>query len=480
MRFDPQIMKSFIVYSSLGIMVFLFSCRKDKQFLTSQGTLNFTKDTVYFDTVFTRLANSNYPRSINKQFKIKNPYNKTVTVNAKVMGGSGSSYRFNVDGRFGAEIKGIDILPKDSTWVFVECTLEPNNTLNPILVRDSLSFETNGNVQFVQLAAYGWDAYYYKDTVFDQNTLIDKTDKPHVIVNTAFVNIGNTLTIGAGVHFYSTANSTFVNNKNKIISIGALNVLGTLVINGTKASPVIFEGDRLYKDFDNKGGQWRGIRFYRGSINNTINFTEIKNATTGITVDSLPENSNPNLVVTNSKVYNMSAYGIVGVTAKINLTNVLIYNCGVRSFFAVYGGEYIINHCTFYCGGGRRDPHVIFNNQLRNDNNVVIKTFDIGFSIVNSIIWGPNKTELFFDLNKNTTPNPYYPSHNIIKSEIAITGVNLKLNADPKFKNIEKNDFKLKLDSPALNSADASFPVLLDIEENPRVGIPDLGAYEFQ
>ena len=102
------------------ILIFLIlmeSCRKDDAVLKSAGTLGFSEDTLLFDTVFTRLPGTAYPRSINKRFMIRNPYKETVFVNARVMGGSASSYRFNVDGRFGKEIADIEILPKDSAWV---------------------------------------------------------------------------------------------------------------------------------------------------------------------------------------------------------------------------------------------------------------------------------------------------------------------------------------------------------------------------
>ena len=78
-------------------LVFGSSCRKDLNILKSAGTLNFSADTVYFDTVFTRLPGSPYPRSVNKQFMIRNPYKETVNINAQLMGGSASAYRINID-----------------------------------------------------------------------------------------------------------------------------------------------------------------------------------------------------------------------------------------------------------------------------------------------------------------------------------------------------------------------------------------------
>ncbi|HQQ20662.1 MAG TPA: choice-of-anchor Q domain-containing protein, partial [Bacteroidales bacterium] len=56
--------------------------------------------------------------------------------------------------------------------------------------------------------------------------------------------------------------------------------------------------------------------------------------------------------------------------------------------------------------------------------------------------------------------------------------VQVILNQNPQFKDRTELDFRLKSNSPAI---DAGVPngVLFDILGNPRVGIPDIGAYEF-
>jgi hypothetical protein len=88
----------------------------------------------------------------------------------------------NIDGRTGRNIPEVEILPKDSAWLFVEATLEPNNLTQPALVRDSIEFERNGQLQYVQLAAYGWDAYYFNDSLISGTTNWVLNDKPYVIV----------------------------------------------------------------------------------------------------------------------------------------------------------------------------------------------------------------------------------------------------------------------------------------------------------
>jgi len=466
------------VFILLSLMI-LSSCRKDQAILKDPGTLNFSEDTVYFDTVFTRLPGYPYPRSINKRFMIRNPYKETVNMNIRLMGGSNSSYRINVDGMAGTNFTAVELLPKDSAWVFVEATLEPNMLTKPAIVRDSIQFETNGNVQFVQLAAYGWDAYYFKDTVFTGNTNLVLTDKPYVIVNTAFVDVGSTLTIGPNVHFYCSPNSVFKNTNGKIIDVSALNVLGTLKINGNKDNPVIFEGDRLDNIYADKPGQWRGIRFYRGSINNEIRHTIIKNATIGIRVDSLPENSNPNLIIKNTVIKNITAYGILGLTAKIQAINSVISNCGANTVLMYYGGDYDFRHCSFH--SNTKDPHIIANNILRDENKLVIRTYDMKYVFINCILWGPEGKDASAsgeDIEETKISSSGFLNC-IVKAKKPIRGDTSNiLNKDPKFINIGQNNLKLNSDSPAKDKGLVGLGITTDMDEKSRDSAPDIGAYE--
>ena len=45
---------------SFFILIFWSSCRQDFEFTPSTGTLSFSKDTVYLDTVFSNIGSSTY------------------------------------------------------------------------------------------------------------------------------------------------------------------------------------------------------------------------------------------------------------------------------------------------------------------------------------------------------------------------------------------------------------------------------------
>ncbi len=461
-------------------LLLIASCRKDLSILKGAGTLGFSADTVYFDTVFTRLPNTSYPRSINKRFMVRNPYKETVNVNVQLLGGSNSPYRINVDGRSGATSL-LEILPKDSAWVFVEATLEPNNLTQPAIVRDRIEFETNGNRQYVELAAYGWDAYYFHDSLLEPTTTNwTLTDKPYVIVNTCFVDVGKSLIIGPGVHVYSSTNSFLVDTNNKKFGYHALNVLGTLKVNGTLANPVIFEGDRLDNNFANTPGQWQGIGFYRTSLDNVMTHAIIKNAAYGVRVDSLSNNASPKLLLQNTVIKNMSGIGIWGRTGDIKAINTVVSNCGLFYFYAQYGGRYDFNFCTFNnTSTASRDPHFYVSNQERNDNKVVIRTYPIAYSFVNTIIYGPNETEIGFDLSAPANPNIF--DYCLIKSknQFGANNVFSILGYNKLFSDAPNNDYKLIANSPAIDKGIAGTGVNSDMDEKARGTKPDIGAYEF-
>ena len=124
------------------LVVILFSlslpfiaCRKEVGFITEKNTkLNFSTDTVIFDTVFTEVG------SATRQLKIYNPYKKKLLVKKIwLAGGSSSQFRLNIDGIPGNTATDIEIMPEDSLFIFAEVTVNPLNVNSPMIVSDSIS-----------------------------------------------------------------------------------------------------------------------------------------------------------------------------------------------------------------------------------------------------------------------------------------------------------------------------------------------------
>jgi hypothetical protein len=197
-----------------------------------------------------------------------------VKTNIELAGNTtGSVFKLNVDGRPGKVFNDIEIMGKDSIFIFVQVYLDSatqfNNNL-PSAIADNTLFETNGNEQSVVIFGYGQNANFINDSVLESNKQITwPAGKPYVIYNSVLIPTGTTLTIAPGAQIYSHINSKIY-------------VQGTLKVNGTFDNPVVFQGDRLENDYKDVAGQWDGIHFLTTSKNNTIKGAIIKNAFIGI------------------------------------------------------------------------------------------------------------------------------------------------------------------------------------------------------
>ncbi|HKJ07265.1 MAG TPA: right-handed parallel beta-helix repeat-containing protein, partial [Flavobacteriaceae bacterium] len=362
--------------------VAFFSCRKDFDTdLLTTPSLKFSKDTVYLDTVFTNIGSSTY------NLKVYNNSNNAVRISSiKLDKEQASYYRLNVDGKPGKTFENVEILGKDSIYIFIETTVDYNAVENP-LYTDKIIFETGLTQQKVQLVTLVKDAYflYPQQSVDGIETItlsIDKdgkpneiqgfylennatftNEKPYVIYGYCGVKENNTLTIEAGANIHFHSNSGLLISKN-----------ASLNINGTLAEKVLIEGDRLEPEFSEIPGQWGAIWLRAGSKNNTINNTKIKNASIGIIVDSLI-NNNTTLTIKNTEIYNSSNFGILARGASIVGENVVINNSGQASLACTFGGSYTFTHSTFtnfWTGSFREYPSVFINNYSTNNNGETV------------------------------------------------------------------------------------------------------------
>ncbi len=453
----------------VAFLLVVASCRKEEFYGNSDARLEFSTDTVMFDTVFTKLGGGPNPRSANRRFTVRNPYKETIKTNIRLAGGQASPFRINVDGIPSLDVKDYEIRAEDSIYVFVEVTIDPNNVSNPLIVQDSIEFITNGNRQDVKLVAWGQDAYYFADSVLDYNSVWADKSKPYVIYNYLYIDRNNKLTIEEGVKVYSAVNSR-------------LFVEGTLEVNGTKDEPVVFQGARLEQGFRNTASQWYGIRFLPKSKDNKITYAEIKNGVIGVQVDSLQDGGGVKLDISQTRILNMSAAGLVGYTAWIRATNVLSANCGLYTFLGELGGNYQLTHCTFANYNttfSRSKPAFGLSNADYKDANGVVTVNPLTYSIRNCIIWGSLKEELvFFEGGAGAISKGI--DHTVIRSVIQGLNVNNNMvNIDPKFRDYRELNFELDTLSPAKDKAVVlAPPVTIDLKGELRDNPPDPGAFE--
>ena len=103
----------------LGFSMALTSCRNDFDFESATGSLRFSKDTVYLDTVFTNIGSSTYT------LKVYNKSNKNISIPRVALGkGNASKYRLMVDGVPGKTFENVELLAKDSMFIFIEVTAD--------------------------------------------------------------------------------------------------------------------------------------------------------------------------------------------------------------------------------------------------------------------------------------------------------------------------------------------------------------------
>ena len=94
-----------------GFLLLNTGCRKNN--LTTNGHLEFSLDTLVFDTVFTTVG------STTEQFKIYNRNAKTIIIDeVELMGGSNSPFRINVDGISAGSHQNIQLEGNDSLFIF--------------------------------------------------------------------------------------------------------------------------------------------------------------------------------------------------------------------------------------------------------------------------------------------------------------------------------------------------------------------------
>lgn len=450
------------------------SCKKEK-FYTGNTSLRFSADTVAFDTVFTLEPGTNNPISVTQIISVYNKEKETVKAKFVLAGGNGSQFRFVVDGRQGPVIEELEIGGKDSVFLFVQCSLRPNNLTMPAIVMDSILCTIGNSLpQKTYLSAYGWDATYVRGQRLPCGGFWDNKIKPYVIVNSALVPKGCTFTIKEGVTVYNTPRSS-------------LFVEGTLKIEGTATERVKFTGNKPRYDVKYYPSQWVGIEYLPESINSTIKFADIHNAAIGIRVDSVSINGNFKLTMENTTVMHCGTACLVGVTGSIKATNCAFAESGTFTFYGLLGGNYDFTHCTFgnYLSSGvypaRKEAQFAVTNTLRDEYGKIVLTKSLNLKLFNSIIYGSMDEEFYKD-DMGSQPFIAEVKGNYIRSKTksySDLSLNNTYNIYPKFKKYQEYNFSLDTLSPCKNAGiTLPQPVTTDLLGNSRVGVPDVGAYE--
>ncbi|HMX80083.1 MAG TPA: hypothetical protein PLG91_07220, partial [Ferruginibacter sp.] len=353
-----------------GYCVFTVSCKKETFISSRDALLRLSADSLKYDTVFTTIG------SITKSFKIINENNQKLRLDkVKLMGGTASAYKMNVDGIATYEASNIVLEAYDSIYVFVSVTINPSAGNLPFIVSDSILVNYNGNDRYVQLQAFGQNANFLRNRVITGN-ITWTNNLPYVILGSIRVDTNASLTIQPGCRIYSHADAPFI-------------VDGTLLVNGTVTNNVVFTGDRLDDPYKDLPASWPGIYFRGNSVNNRLSFTTVKNAYQAIVTEKPSLNANPKLILQQCVIDNAYDAGIVSVNSSIQADNSLVSNCG-NNIMLSYGGVYNFTHCTV---ASFSTNYILHKNPVLNVSNFAFQNGSLVSSSLNAvfrnnIFWG--------------------------------------------------------------------------------------------
>jgi len=478
----------FILAVVFFTLLVLSSCNKNTFTTDPSDLLEFSTDTVQFDTIFTSIG------SATNYFVVRNSNeSKSIKIDRIfVAGESNTKYRLNIDGLSTNSIEDYELAPGDSLFIFVEVTIDPNQ--DEMIEEDSVIFVSNGNIQNVKLISYGQDVTLINGQYISNDTIWTAI-KPVLIYNSALIDSLVTVTVEAGTKVYFHRGSS-------------LFVKGSLIVNGAQDNMVTFTSDRLEDYYSETAGQWGaflqddngnttgifgGIHMLAGSRYNSINYAEIKNSIIGLQVDSCVTPGTPTLILKNSNIENSKIIGLYALGAHIEAENCIFANSGQYNIACIIGGEYSFIHCTManYWVGNRQTPQLILNNYY---------TYDIGAGTQvsyrdltnayfgNCIIYGSREEEFELDLAQDAMANFRFENCLIKSQEYEdITGSDYFIdniwNENPEFvETASQYDYHLDTLSPAKDVAKGSISTLVqnDQDGNSRLSDegPDIGAFE--
>lgn len=485
-----------LVLGGLILLIGINACHTDTIAEGPDIPLEFSVDTLRFDTVFTQAG------SATRFFKIYNPLDEAVIVDEIALTQPASSFfRLNVDGIADNVVNDVRIEAQDSIYVFAEVTIDPDNPLSisPFIIEEFVNIKANESDYQVLLEAWGQNANYipnresagrvsYLSCDFGQWVWDDP--RPYVIYGVLVVDSCQWV-LPPGTEVY--VHGGIAINELGIFNDGLIAVLGdaTMLAQGTIEEPILFKTDRLENEFDEIQGQWSGILLSQNSKGNILSHCRIENSIVGLSVDSAAS------VRIESSVFAFTGgSGLSASNASIYAENSLFYQNGGSGISLNFGGDYSFNYCTV-ANYDNQDAALQANNIkcLTSDCSQVLVN-DLRSSFNNCIFTGNDRDEIsFLDISEGSDPTlfKYDFSNCIVKVDELLDAGSFPnffdncencintMNGDTLFMNLSEFDLRLDTMSIAIDKAKPLPFIDVDILGFPRESnMPDIGCYEFQ
>lgn len=422
-------------------------------------SLVFSNDSVAFDTLLSER------RSSTRRLTVFNPNEEAIQFSEIALGkAEASDYQVIINGRETNSLANERLLGGDSLLILVEANISPRNQNLPYIVKDSVIFRWNTNESHVKLVSYGQDGNTITTSSICNETWTNS--RPYIIADTVVVAPGCQLTIEEGTNIY------FENDAIMFIQ-------GTLKAIGDSANHIVFRNARFDGIYDQVPGQWDGIYFLEGSTDNEITYAEIFNGQIGLRLGTPDDDDTPDVIVSNTEIFNMSLAGILAFTSDVEVTNTLIYNCGTYMVGGFAGGNYTMRHCTFSNEPAlfiQDEPTVQFSDNLVIGEGELLVD-ELAVEMTNCIVWGPADEELLVN-NGGGTEVSLLLTSNIIRSgeEISNNFTSREFNF-PGFNDVFGNDYTLDSLAFAIDQG-LDIGVEKDLRGQNRDESPDIGAFE--
>lgn len=448
------------------------SCISDDFTYSPEATLSFSTDTVSFGTVFTDLTTPT------ARLLVFNRNKKGVNISTIRFRNPETPFRINVDGVSGNEFQNVEIRGNDSIYIFIECLINADNSIEPRLVNDQLEFLTNGVTQEVEVEAWGWNVTRLRGESITTDTKFT-SERPYIIFDSLVVEKGTVLTIepGAMILFHDKA---------------GMKINGSLHALGEPCNMIQMRGDRLDDvlpdiGYDVLAGQWEGIRFTKESFNNRMEYVDVRSTEMGLVVDSCGNISKRKLELINCWIHNSKATTLFSEYAWVDA-----YGCcfseAAEAVVRLIGGIHNFVQCTIannYLFTSWGEPnlalyHVLPTLNEGTGNPLMAANFN------NLILWGKIGDPI--NLGDLTDTDVYFRNM-LIKADGTDDDhfIDCIWNEDPLFYTIRNDyyfNYRLQPDSPAIGAGNPDYVVpqaMIDMDGINRLadGNPALGAYAF-
>jgi hypothetical protein len=211
-----------------------------------------------------------------------------------------------------------------------------------------------------------------------------------------------------------------------------------------------------------------------------------------VRIDSLADNNQPKLKLTNTIIKNSNQFGILAFTGSLYMDNCLVTDCQYENIAFLLGGDYTINNSTIATYGTgaygfSKDPqHItawVENYYSISDNQY--EAAPLSFSMSNSIIYantGMGDDEFITD-KKEDAPAIFTLDHCLLKSASPqpsfVTNTGCIFNTDPMFVGTDSANYHIAQGSPAFGNGVQVGIFNTDLDGVPRANPPTIGCYEY-